>query len=309
MSEPFRALSFGAGQGSTALVIAIADKLVVNGYDFGAIKLDKVTFADTGGELQATYRHIERMKEYLAYRGIHLDVVRAKGLPLRERVLARARGEIKSGAPALPLFLKETAHLVTVYPDVEKGEDFEPYIETRVISGKAQQQCTYDFKSQPLDKSVKAILDGANRESEVEILIGFTSEEWMRARGPRKDWPPGWKFRYPMIEAGVNRGWAQDVCRAALGHVPVSSACAFCPHRPDTGPGGRKWIKENEPETWAKVVELDAAIRTGYMGLVAPAYISKLRMPVDEALAAASAQGELWSEDGSNGCDDGRCFT
>lgn len=305
----YRALSLGAGQGSTALVIAIADKLVVRGYDFGAIALDRVTFADTGGELQATYSHLARLTEYLAPRGIRVETVRARGLPLREKVLARARGEIKSGAPAVPFFLGETAVPVTVYPDVEAGEDFAPYESTRVIAGRAKQHCTYDFKSKPLDRVVRRDAKSAGKLNDVEVVIGFTCEEMMRMRGPRKDWPEGWRFRYPMIEAGVNRGWAQDVCRAALGSVPPSSACAFCPHRPDTGAGGRAWIKEHEPETWAKVVEFDAAIRHGYMGLQAPAYISKLRLPVDDALRAASAQGEFWDENGGNGCDDGRCFT
>lgn len=280
----FRALSLGAGQGSTALAIAIADGLVVRGYNFGALRPCKVTFADTGGELEATYRHIERFTPYLERRGLTVDVVRATGLPLREKVLARVRGEITSGAPALPFFLAP--------------------------EGKAQQHCTYDFKSEPLDRSVRHALKAlASPPDAVEIVIGFTCEEMLRMRGPRADWPPSWRFRYPMIEAGVNRGWAQEVCNAALGYVPASSACAFCPHRPDVGPGGRAWIRENEPETWAKVVELDAAIRHGYMGLRQPAYVSKLLLPVEDALVAAARQGEFWSEDGTQGCDDGRCFT
>ena len=281
-ARPFRSLSLGAGQGSTALAIACADGLKVNGFDFATVRPDIVSFADTGGELLATYQHLAKLIPYLTDRGLSVGIVRKNGTrDLRETVLARARDEIKSGAPAVPFHLAPT--------------------------GKANQSCTYDFKSVPLDRATKKASKLANSTS-VEILIGFTVEEWKRIRGPRKTWPDNWSFRYPMIEAGVNRGWCQEVCRAALGYVPQSSACAFCPHRPDVGPGGRAWIKENEPETWAQVVEFDHAIRVNYMGLRQRAYVSRLLLPVEQAVHAASAQGEFWV-DGSNGCDSGECFT
>lgn len=281
--RPFTALSLGAGQGSTALAIAIADRLVApSGYDFGALRLDKVTFADTGSELSSTYLNIERLREYLRARGVEIDVVRRSGRPLFEQVMARTSGEITGGAPALPFFLA---------PD-----------------GKAMQQCTHDYKSRPLDRAVKIAAKAAGKLLDVQILIGFTIDEWKRMRGPRADWPKGWRFAYPMIDAKVDRGWAVEVCRRALGYVPVSSACAFCPHRPDVGPGGRSWIRDNDPAAWAKVVALDAACRKGYSGLRQDAYISKLRLPVTEALDVAQRQGEFW-EDGSGGCDEGRCFT
>lgn len=277
----FRSLSLGAGQGSTALAIACADGLVANGFDFGTVRPDIVNFADTGGELRATYDHLAKLTDYLAARGVQVGTVRKTGKrDLRETVLARVRGEVTSGAPALPFHLSPT--------------------------GKANQSCTYDFKSVPLDRATKRAAK-ASRAERVEVLIGFTVEEWMRIRDPRPDWPKGWTFRYPMIEARVNRGWCQDVCRAALGYVPQSSACAFCPHRADVGPGGRAWIKANEPETWAKVVEFDAAIRHGYMGLIQPAYVSRMLLPVEEGLAAAQKQGEFWPE--ALGCDSGVCFT
>lgn len=280
--RPFRSLSLGAGQGSTALAIACADGLVVNGFDFASVRPDIVNFADTGGELLATYTHLAKLIPYLNERGISVGIVRKNGTrDLRETVLARARGEIKAGAPALPFHLAPT--------------------------GKANQSCTYDFKSVPLDRATKKAAKLA-KATAVEVLIGFTVEEWMRIRDPRPNWPDGWRFRYPMIEARVNRGWCQEVCRAALGYVPQSSACSFCPHRPDVGPGGRAWIKANEPETWAQVVEFDAAIRSGYMGLRQRAYLSKRLLPVEHAIHSAEAQGEFWV-DGSGGCDDGVCFT
>lgn len=281
--KPFRALSLGGGQVSTALVIAIADKLVVNGYDFGALPLDACTFADTGGELDATYRHIDRLRDYLAARGVRLDVVRARGVNLMTRVLMRVGGKVAS-APQIPFHLKGSA------------------------DGRAMQGCTRDYKGRPIDRHVKRLATAAGKRHDVEVIIGFGSDEADRVRNDTPvGWPKGWRWRYPLIEAGVGRGWCIDVCIAALGRtLPVPSACAFCPHRPDVGPASRAWIKENEPETWKSVVAFDAAIRNGYGGMNAQCFVSAMRVPVEDAVRIGLAQGELWP---SCGRENGRCFT
>lgn len=242
----FRALSLGGGQVSTALAIAIVERRVVNGYDFGALSpLDKITFADTRansgpeflGELEATYAHLKTFGEYLAAHGHLLDVVRATGPGLMQRVLGRIGGYFRS-APAMPFYLADT--------------------------GQAAQHCTRDFKGRPIDRSVKIAARNRGKLHDVEVLIGYSIDEWSRCRsGTPDEWPDGWRWRYPLVEARVGRGWCIETCREALGYVPVSSACAFCPHRPDVGPGSRAEIRASEPATWAKVVAFDAAIRGG----------------------------------------------
>lgn len=124
-------------------------------------------------------------------------------------------------------------------------------------------------------------------------------------------WPVGWEKRYPMVEAKVNRGWCMSVLNAAYprGFNVQPSACSFCPHRPDTGPGGRLWIKDNEPETFREVEEFDAAIRNGYGGIRRKCYVSSRRAAVADAIAQRTEQAEFWSPDGADGCDDGVCFT
>jgi len=282
--RPFTALSLGAGQGSTALAIAIIQGLtreVRPGkvYDFSEITLDKITFADTGDEIASTYEHVEKFEAWLKSKGVTLEVVRKEGISLSDSIRERIEGRRKS-ASAIPAFLAPT--------------------------GKAAQHCTRDWKSRPLDRSVKR---AAGKGRTVEVLIGFTIEEWMRipAKMP-KEWPALWTRRYPLIEAGANRGWCVDVCLEHLGYVPQSSACAHCPHRPDVGPGSRTWIRDNEPETWKKVVAFDALIRDGSSwGLRQPAFLSKTLLPAELALEAANRQGMI--EFGADGCDSGRCFT
>jgi len=68
-------LSFGAGLNSTALLIF----LINNNYP-----LDEVVFADTGGEVPETYRHLKIVDSYLAKYGIPLKLVRSKNGTLYE---------------------------------------------------------------------------------------------------------------------------------------------------------------------------------------------------------------------------------
>lgn len=280
---PFYALSLGGGQISSALAIAIADRLVVNGYDFGRFApLGACSFADTGGELRSTYAHIEIMRAYLAERGVRLDVVKARGRSLPDRVIARIRGDAKS-CPAIPFHLD--------------GNE----------TGRANQHCTRDMKSRPIDRNTARLARAAGKRHNVQVLIGYCIDEIDRVRNDvPESWPRGWTWRYPLIEAGVGRGWAQEVCLGALGYFPVMSACAFCPHRPDVGPGSRAWIRDNEPDTWARIVAFDAAIRGGYGGIRGTCYLSALRRPIAKACDAAEAQRLLFP---SCGRDNGRCFT
>lgn len=276
MSDTFRSLSFGAGIGSTALAIATIEGLKVNGFDFGLHRPNVIAFADTGGELQATYRHVEEFGEWVRSKGVEFVVLRRKGPDLRTRVLDRIAGKTRSGAPCLPFHLE---------PD-----------------GKAMQQCTYDYKGTVLDKYLLRTTKAMKWSGPVRVMQGLTFDEFHRMRTARDYWPKTWAFSYPMIDAKCGRGWAVDVCRAHLGRVPQSSACFFCPHRADVGPGSRAWIRENEPETWARLVEFDAAIRNGYAGLRQKAFLSGLRLPVTEAVDVASKQGHLF---GATFCGDG----
>lgn len=82
---------------------------------------------------------------------------------------------------------------------------------------------------------------------------------------------------------------------------------AVCPHRPDVGPGSRAEIKAEEPATFARIVEFDAAIRDGYGGMRAKCFLSPLRVPVEDALRSAESQPSLFGP--VCGKESGRCFT
>ena len=278
MTSPyFTSLSLGAGPPSSALAIAIADRLkreVHPGltFDFGALKVDLLQFADTGDELDATYAHLPRLAAYLEPRGMKLEIVRAShGKSLSQVWFERMAG-LRRSAPALPLYLKGSL----------AGD------------GQARQQCTSEFKSRVLDANTKRRARAAGVRSGVRVLMGYLIEEWQRMKTLERYTKWGWDRGYPLIDAKANRGWSEDVCRAALGYVPVSSACDHCAHRPSVGPGSRAWIKENEPHRWEKIIRLDAALRHPPGIDAESAYIAAERLPVEEALVAAQRQGSLF---------------
>lgn len=73
-------LSFGAGLNSTALLVF----LINNNYP-----LDEVVFADTGGEVPETYKHLKTVDSYLGKYGIPLTIVRSKNGSLYETCMRR----------------------------------------------------------------------------------------------------------------------------------------------------------------------------------------------------------------------------
>lgn len=277
----FTSLSLGAGPPSTALAIAIADKLTREvrpglTFDFGTLHVDLLQFADTGDELDATYAHLPKLAAYLEPRGMKLEIVRAShGKSLSQVWFERMAG-LRRSAPALPLYLTGTP----------EGD------------GQGRQQCTSEFKSRVLDANAKRRARAVGVRTGVCVLMGYIIEEWKRMRQPKLYDKWGWTRGYPLIDAGANRGWSEEVCRAALGYVPVSSACDHCAHRPSVGPGSRAWIKANEPHRWEKIKRLDAALRHPPGINATAAFIAQERLPVEEALASASRQGELFIDGG-----------
>jgi 3'-phosphoadenosine 5'-phosphosulfate sulfotransferase (PAPS reductase)/FAD synthetase len=78
--SPKYVLSFGAGLNSTALLVF----LVSNSYP-----LDEVVFADTGGEVPETYKHLKIVDSYLSQHGIPLKIVSSKNGTLYDCCIRR----------------------------------------------------------------------------------------------------------------------------------------------------------------------------------------------------------------------------
>lgn len=166
--------------------------------------------------------------------------------------------------------------------------------------------CTQDFKLRVLNKWHKA--HGATNDDPAVVGIGFSTDEIQRiGKATKRDCEV---VAYPLIDLGLSRNDCLRVVEKAGLPQPPKSSCWFCPmHRPSV------WseMRRDEPELFARSVELEAALSTrrGAVGKD-PVYFTRYAKPLD--LAIGEAQTPLFTGDGLvagefEECDEGVCFT
>lgn len=315
MSEPLRFLSYGGGTQSAALALMSAAGELE--------RLDAVIFADTGGELPATYEYAAYVAERLEAAGI--PFLRVTAGNLERATLGLERNSTGGGPPILP------AHVA--------GADG--------AAGKVRgYTCSYDYKRRPVARETKRLVGprGAwKREGRVvEQWLGFSVDEVGRAkpetmcrcghvRGTHAAGPCGnarcscaafsaWRVnRFPLLELGYRRG---DTIRwfAANGHpTPPRSACWFCPNQ-----GDARWreLRDKHPQLWARACLIDDAQRGADVVNAAlvdggAKYLHRQRVPLPlvdlrSATERRADAGELplFDEDElAHDCAAGVCFT
>lgn len=81
---------------------------------------------------------------------------------------------------------------------------------------------------------------------------------------------------------------------------PPRSACTFCPYKSDA-----EWLrlKEQQPESFAEAVEIDSAIREGYIGNNAQLFVHRSLVPLALIdLASQRNQQDMFGNDCEGGC-------
>lgn len=230
-------LSLGAGVQSTTLFL-------MSCYSYFEItRVDAAIFADTGGEPEYVYEHLEKLEEEGRKYGIPVYRVRAPGPTLAEHVLARA-AEGKPGG--IPYYLE--------------GEG----------RGRGSRSCTRDFKIRPIHRKVRELLgakppdfkrvSGVGAGNVAELWIGFSEDEIMRVKN---NYPVKYiKPRYPLIELGYERRHC-EAWMAKRGWTAVyKSACVFCPYHAD--PEWRR-IKDRGGADWEEAVRVDAGLDGAFL--------------------------------------------
>ena len=180
-----RVVSFGGGVNSTALLIGMQER---------GERPDAILFADTGGEMPATYKHISDV-------GVWCN---QNGFP--EPQLVRYH-ESRHGTLETECLNNETL------PSKAFG-----------FSG-----CSVKWKRQPMDRWLSAWEPAKaawERGELVQRLIGIHYGETRRGRIPNDE---RYAYVYPLREWK----WAQEECEAAHTRaglrLPCKSACFFCP--------------------------------------------------------------------------------
>ncbi|MGH3760195.1 hypothetical protein [Actinophytocola sp.] len=92
----------------------------------------------------------------------------------------------------------------------------------------------------------------------VEQAIGISTDEFTRAKDSDVQYL---RNVFPLIELGWDRARCVEYLAERGFEKTVKSACVGCPFH---GNAGWRWIRDTDPDGWAKAVEFDKAIRDGY---------------------------------------------
>jgi hypothetical protein len=296
-----------------------------------------VVFSDTGGEMPATYAHVEYLRGRLAT--IDVPLIVANNGNLEHDVLAAAAGE-KSSAPSLPTRIRN-----------ERGE----------LDRINSYHCSYDYKRRVVEREVKRACEraardaglsprearGAWRDTLVRQWIGYSTDEGSRVKQPdecrcghkrmahhgegkacltrlavqkagggdRSKGPEAcargcdgfepWQVnRFPLIELGMRRGDVAVWLRDQGLPIPPRSACWFCPNR---GNGHWRELRSGAPELFSRAVAIDIAIRPPSHGITGERFLHQSGVPLAEADLRTTVQkrAEDEGQDALFGDDEG----
>lgn len=269
MSEPaLRIISLGAGVQSTTMLL-----MGLRG-EFGG-RPDAAIFADTGWEPATVYRHLDWLEREVAPFPIHRV---SKGNIRESFYVAQSSGK---RYVTMPSFVKN--------PDGS--------------AGMGRRQCTKEFKIEPIQKQVRALMAErglTRRAGIVEQWIGISLDEVGRMKDSRVRYI---QHRWPLIEKRMTR-WdcLQWLKREGYPEAP-KSACVGCPFHSD-----RQWreIKQS-PEEWKEAVEFDRMIRNGGPRgiMIGENYLHRSLVPlemVDLSTAEDRGQLNLWNNECEGMC-------
>ncbi len=258
-----RILSLGAGVQSTTVLLMSCHGDLPN--------LDAAVFADTGWEPQSVYDHLRWLTAEAGKYGIPVytvsngnikeDALRYQmnyaGKESCRQLQKGITKENKSRWGSMPYFI--------LGPNAEKGM--------------IRRQCTREYKITPIRRKVRELAGYAPRQRipiyTVEQWIGISADEAKRQRGSGESW---WVSRHPLLEKNITRLMCYEWLESHGYRVPTRSACIGCPYRSDAE---WRWLRDNEPGSWADAIMFDRAIRDcgGMRGAV---FLHAQRIPLEK---------------------------
>lgn len=116
--------------------------------------------------------------------------------------------------------------------------------------GRFPAYCSGEWKREVVNRWLR----GRGVES-CDLWIGYSIDEIRRvSQQDRNQWC---RHQYPLIDRMINRAMCRSLVLGAGLPMPQKSRCWGCPHQSD-----EEWQEvKNDPEDWAKAVELDREIR------------------------------------------------
>jgi len=222
-------LNLGAGVQSTTLYLMAVR---------GEIAIDCAIFADLKEEPAPVYKHLEWMQSL-------------NGPPIHVVSAGRLGDDVKDGR-------NSTGQKFTTIPAWNAWREGER-------SGATRRQCTAEYKIDPIEKFIRRELFGLQpgqrfqADTKVKQLIGISMDEAGRALRIQANAPWWATMGFPLIDKGMTRrdcvAWLETF---GVPHPVPRSACVFCPYKSDAE---WVWLRENDPQGFARAVEIDDALR------------------------------------------------
>lgn len=137
-------------------------------------------------------------------------------------------------------------------------------------TGKMMTFCSNEWKG----RVVHRYLRSQGVKSAVQ-WIGFSLDEARRVKG---NGTSPWFKEFPLINLGLSRTDCEQIITDHGWPLPEKSACWMCPNRTNEE---WRYIRDHEPENWAKAVEIDEEIRD--VDIRGDVYLHQSRVPLAEA--------------------------
>ena len=228
-AKPMRILNLGAGVQSTTLYLMAVR---------GEIAIDCAIFADLKEEPAPVYRHLEWMH------GLN-------GPPIHVVSAGRLGDDLKHGRNSTG----QRCASIPAWTAWQEGER----------EGVINRQCTAEYKIDPIEKFIRRELFGLEpghrfpSDTKVTQLIGISMDEAGRAfriQANARWWAT---MEFPLIDKTMTRrdcvAWLKGF---GIPHEVPRSACVFCPYKRDSE---WVWLRENDPQGFARAIEIDEALR------------------------------------------------
>jgi len=239
----FRALSLGAGVQSSTLALMIAKGEVP--------MVDCAIFADTQWEPKGVYAWLDWLEMQLPF-----PVHRVSQGNLRQNIL-ESKNSTGQRFASVPWFM--------VNPDGSHGM--------------GRRQCTSEYKLMPLRRKMRDLLGYQKGErippNSMEVLIGISVDEAFRMKPSTDRWATN---QWPLIDLRMSRQDCLNWMERNGYPMPSKSSCLGCPYHSDD-----QWREiKADPEAWADVLEIDAAIREPVRGMRGKQYMHRDCKPLGE---------------------------
>lgn len=267
---PLRAISYGGGVQSTALVVLAAT---------GRIEADVALFANVGDDS-------EKPKTIQYVHEVAIPWAAERGFPIHELQRVRRDGTVET----LHQQLNADSRTINIPVRMANGAP-------------GNRNCTHTFKMAVVRRWLKA--HGASAANPADVLIGISTDEIERASNRRDE--PIESPHYPLIDLGLDRAACAQIIRDAGLPVPPKSACYFCPlHNRQAWAEMRR----DEPDLFEKSVQLERVlnIRRDKLGKD-HVFLTRYGRPLNEAISEAQATLPGLEPDGHESCDSGACWT